>query len=157
MKQFRTTYSTARDTCVNGMVSCGLSATTQSRCGTCWVTGTLTRCSSYKSEPRVDSRTPMVISRCFWLRLMFFLPTLPFSLPVMQRWRPHHQDTPTAPSPLTLCSHPPSLFLCPEAPHMRAIAASTTRHTHWLRGGPDSLFSFWCMPPWRQAHMKSDP
>ena len=142
MKQFHTTYSTAQDTRMNGMVFRGLLATTQSHCGTCWVTGTLTRCSSYTSEPRVDSRTPTVISRCFWLRLMFFLPTLPFSLPITQQWRPHHQDTPTALSPPTLCGRSPFPFLHPEVPHMHAIAASTTGHIHWLRGRPDSLFSF---------------
>ena len=110
MKQFHTTYLTAQDTCMNGMVFHRLSATTQSHCGTCWVTGALTRCSSYTSEPRVDSRTPTVISRCFRLRLMFFLPTLPFSLPVTWQWRPRHQDTPTALSPPTLCGCSPFPF-----------------------------------------------
>ena len=47
--------------------------------------------------------------------------------------------------------------LCPKAPHVRAITASTTGHIRWLRGGPDSLFSFRCVPPRRHARIKPDP
>ena len=144
---------------MNGKVLRRLLATTQSHCGTCWVTGTLLRHSSYTSEQRADSRTSTVISRCFQLRLMFPLPPLPFSLPLTRRWRSCHQDIMTAPSPLTLCSRLPFPLLCPEAPHMHAIAASTTGHICWLCSRPDHLspFFFWCMLRRQQAHIKSDP
>ena len=142
MKQFHITYSTAWDTHMNGIVLCGLLAATQSHCGICWVTGALIRRSSYTSEQRVDSRTPTVISRCSRLRPMFLLPPLPFSLPLMQQWKPCHQDILMAPSLPTFCGHSPFPLLCPEVPHMCAIAASTTGRIHWLHGRPDSLFLF---------------
>ena len=157
MKQFHITFSTTWDTYMNGIVLRRLSAATQSCCSTCWVTGVLIRHSSYTSEQQVDSRTSMVIFRCFQPRLTFLLPPLPPSLPLMRQWRSRHQDIMMAPSLTTLCCHLPFSFLCPKVPHMCAIAASTTSRICWLHGGPDSFSHFWCMPPWRQAHIKSDP
>ena len=113
MKNFHITYSTAQDMHMNSPVLHGLPAATQSHCGTCWVTGALIRCSSYTSEQQVDSRTSTVISRCSRLRLMFLLPPFPFSLSVTRQWRPHHQDTPMAPSPPTLCGRSPFPFFVP--------------------------------------------
>ena len=112
-KQSHITYSTARVMRMNGMVLHRLSAATQSRYGTCWVTGAPIRRSSYTSERREDSRTLTVIFRFFRLRLMLPLPPLPFSHYVTRRRRPRRQDTPTVPSPPTLGGHSPSPLSVP--------------------------------------------